>query len=57
MYISAQKKMNSREDLLVRLGRKLDDYNDLERLLKRQCPFVFTSLRKEFSRNCAVSDG
>ena len=49
----AHKKMNSREDLLVRLGRKLDDYNDLERLLKRHKPFVFAPLRKEFGRKKA----
>lgn len=46
----AQKKMHSREDLLVRLGRRLDDYNDLERLLERDIPFVMAPLRKEFSR-------
>ena len=46
----AQKKMHSRDDLLVRVARKLDDYNDLERLLDRSTAFVFAPVRKELGR-------
>lgn len=46
----AQKKMHSREDLLVRLGRKLDDYNELENVLGHRSTFDFGEVRKAIGR-------
>jgi len=45
----ASKKMNSRENILTEVARWLDDFNDLERLLKKSEVYRFKELTKELS--------
>jgi len=45
----ASKKMNSRENILTEVARWLDDFNYLERLLKKREVYLFKELTKELS--------
>lgn len=47
----ARKKMTSREALLAVVGRQLDDYNALERLVGEVSPFTLCAIREEFSNH------
>ncbi len=40
----AKKRINSREDLLIEVGRWLDGYNELEELLQQKRPYLFAEL-------------
>jgi Zn-dependent peptidase ImmA (M78 family)/transcriptional regulator with XRE-family HTH domain/predicted HTH domain antitoxin len=46
----AHKKMTTRGELLAGVARWLDDYNELEKLLKRVRPFAFASVRAKMNR-------
>lgn len=46
----AQKKMTTRGELLADVARWLDNYNDLEKLLKRTRTFRFASVRAKVNR-------
>ena len=46
----AQKKMTSREDLLVKVARWLDDYKDLEATVEDTPVYAFTPLAGELAR-------
>lgn len=46
----AKKRMSSREDLLVRVARHLDDYNELEGIVGEASPFRFKDLLEELER-------
>jgi Zn-dependent peptidase ImmA (M78 family)/DNA-binding XRE family transcriptional regulator len=43
----AKKKMTTREDLIVRVARFLDDYNELEEIVGERAPFRFGELADE----------
>ncbi|MGH7270309.1 MAG: ImmA/IrrE family metallo-endopeptidase, partial [Polyangiaceae bacterium] len=46
----AQKKMTSREEVLVDVAHRLDDYNALEKSLTDTVPFGFAAVRKAMSK-------